>query len=34
MEKNADKQDATLKLGDEYVQSNGVIVSDAGPYAK
>jgi arylsulfatase len=29
-----EKRDAMLKLWDEYVRANGVIVSDAGPYAK
>ena len=29
-----EKQDAMLKLWDEYRRANGVIVSDAGPFAK
>ena len=29
-----EKRDAMLELWDEYVKANGVIVSDAGPYAK
>jgi arylsulfatase len=29
-----EKREAMLKLWDEYVKRNGVIVSDAGPYAK
>jgi arylsulfatase len=32
--KHPEKRDAMLKLWDEYVQRNGVIVSDAGPFAK
>ena len=28
-----DKRQAMLKLWDEYVEKNGVIVSNAGPYA-
>jgi len=29
-----ERREAMLKLWDEYVKTNGVIVSDAGPYAK
>lgn len=32
--KHPQKRAALLKLWDEYVKTNGVIVSDAGPYAK
>lgn len=32
--KHPDKRKALIKLWDEYVQRNGVIVSDAGPFAK
>jgi arylsulfatase A-like enzyme len=32
--KHPEKREALLKLWDEYVKTNGVIVSDAGPYAK
>jgi len=32
-EKHPDKREAFLKLWDEYVKRNGVIVSEAGPYA-
>jgi len=32
--KHPAKREAMLKLWDEYVKRNGVIVSDAGPYAK
>lgn len=32
--KHPDKRTALLKLWDEYVTRNGVIVSDAGPYAQ
>ncbi|MFO0800489.1 MAG: arylsulfatase [Gemmataceae bacterium] len=32
--KHPEKREALLKLWDEYVKRNGVIVSDAGPYAK
>lgn len=32
--KYPEKRKALLKLWDEYVKTNGVIVSDAGPYAK
>jgi arylsulfatase A-like enzyme len=33
-EKYTEKREALLKLWDEYVKTNGVIVSHAGPYAK
>lgn len=32
--KHPEKRQALLKLWDEYVKRNGVIVSDAGPYAR
>jgi arylsulfatase len=32
--KHPGKREAMLRLWDEYVKKNGVIVSDAGPYAK
>ena len=32
--KHPEKREALLKLWDEYVKKNGVIVSDAGPYAQ
>lgn len=32
--KYPDKRKALLKLWDEYVKRNGVIVSEAGPYAQ
>jgi len=32
--KYPDKREALLKLWDEYVKRNGVVVSDAGPYAQ
>jgi arylsulfatase A-like enzyme len=32
--KHASRRDAMLKLWDEYVKTNGVIESDAGPFAK
>jgi arylsulfatase A-like enzyme len=32
--KHPEKREAMLKMWDEYVKTNGVIVSDAGPYAK
>ena len=34
MEKHPEQQDALLKLWDEYVKANGVIVFDAGPFAR
>lgn len=33
-QKHPEKRDAMLELWDEYVRRNGVIVSDAGPYAR
>ena len=33
-ERYPEKRDALLKLWEQYVQQNGVIVSDAGPYAQ
>jgi arylsulfatase len=32
--KYPEKRDAMLKLWDDYVKQNGVIVSEAGPFAK
>ncbi len=32
--KHPDRREAMIKLWDEYVQSNGLIMSNAGPYAK
>ena len=32
--KHPEKREAMLKFWDEYVKTNGVIVSDAGPFAK
>jgi arylsulfatase len=32
--KHPEKREALLKLWDEYVNTGGVIVSDAGPFAK
>jgi arylsulfatase len=32
--KHPEKREAMRKLWDEYVKTNGVIVSDAGPFAK